>query len=152
MSMTKTEALEKMKEKGAYDALDLRAKASSGELTDTEIIDKEICVPDFDSQKDYTNSPIGTPVQDDGQVYGLLQPYNAANYEGTPATLPALWGLKHTKNPAKAKPFVTPLGTSGIYMKDECCVVDGVIYVCKVDNNVYSPTEYAQNWAVYTTE
>ena len=152
MSMTKTEMLEKMKEKGAYDALDLRTKASEGTVTDTEIIDKEEAVPYFDSQKDYTNYPVGTPVQDDGQVYGLIQPHNAASYSGTPATLRALWGLKHTKNPAKAKPYVAPLGTSGLYMKDECCLENGVVYVCNVDNNAYSPTEYAQNWTIYSGE
>lgn len=152
MSMTKTEALKKMKEKGAYDALDLRTKASSGELTDTEIIDKEEAIPNFDREKDYTNSPIGTPIQDDGQVFGLLQPHNAASYEGTPMTLRNLWALKHTKNPAKAKPYVAPLGTSGLYMKDECCVVDDIVYVSEVNNNNYSPTEYAQNWAVYNAE
>lgn len=147
--MTKDEMLVKMQEKGAYDALDLRTKAASGEVTDTEIINNEDAVPNFDPTKDYTSCPVGTPVQDNGQVYGLIQPYNAANYDGRPSTLSALWGVKHTKNPAKAKPFVTPLGTSGMYMKDECCLFNDVVYICNVDSNVYSPAEYAANWTVY---
>ena len=47
--MTKTESLIKMKEKGAYDALMLRTAASSGELTETEIIDREFAAPTFDN-------------------------------------------------------------------------------------------------------
>ena len=76
-----------------------------------------------------------------------MQPHNAANYEGRPSTLRALWGLAHTKNPAKAKPFVAPYGTSGMYMKDECILwTDGKVYVSVAGNNVYTPDEYAQNW------
>lgn len=149
--MNKTESLEKMKEKGAYDALELRTESAAGNLTQTEIIDREISAPNFDSTKDYTNWPINSPVVDEGQVWLLLQPYNAANYDGRPSTLRALWGLAHTKNPAKAKPFVAPYGTSGVYMKDECILwTDGMVYVCQADNNVYTPAEYTKNWKVYT--
>ena len=147
--MTRSELKNKMREKGASDAQTLRIQAAAGELTDTEIIDMEIAVPEFDGEKDYTSCPVGTPVQYGEQVYGLLQPYNAANYTGTPDTLPALWGLKHTKNPANAKLFVSPMGTSGMYMKEECCVYDGAVYICNVDNNVYSPADYAPNWTAY---
>ena len=151
MSMTKSELIEKMREKGASDALDLRTKAAANKYTNTEIIDREEAIPAFNGQKDYSTAPVGTPVKDGEQVYGLIQPYNAANYSGTPATLPAIWGLKHTKNPAKAKPYVQSQGTSGMYMKDECCLwTDGNVYVSKVDNNVYSPSDYADNWTVYT--
>ena len=149
--MTKTESLEKMREKGAYDARQLRDKAAAGTVTQTEIIDEEIAVPTFDSKKDYSAWPVNSPVSDEGQVWLLLQPHNAANYEGRPSTLRALWGLAHTKNPAKAKPFVAPYGTSGMYMKDECILwTDGKVYVSVVDNNVYTPAEYAQNWTLYT--
>ena len=149
--MTKTESLEKMREKGAYDARQLQDKAAAGIVTQTEIIDEEIAVPAFDPQKDYSAWPANSPVSDEGQVWLLLQPYNAANYEGRPSTLRALWGLAHTKNPAKAKPFVAPYGTSGMYMKDECILwTDGKVYVSSADNNVYTPSEYAQNWTLYT--
>ena len=149
--MTKTESLEKMREKGAYDARQLQDKAAAGTVTQTEIIDEEIAVPDFDAQKDYSAWPVNSPVSDEGQVWLLIQPHNAANYEGRPSTLRALWGLAHTKNPAKAKPFVAPYGTSGMYMKDECILwTDGKVYVSSADNNVYTPAEYAQNWTLYT--
>ena len=149
--MTKTEFLKKMREKGAYDAQQLQAKAAAGTVTQTEIIDEEIAVPAFDPTKDYSAWPVNSPVSDEGQVWLLLQPYNAANYEGRPSTLRALWGLAHTKNPAKAKPFVAPLGTSGMYMKDECILwTDGKVYVSVANNNVHTPAEYAQNWTLYT--
>ena len=144
--MTKTEALEKMKEKGAHDALTLRTEAAAGDLTETEIIDREFAAPAFDPTKDYTSWPVNSPVQDEGQVWLLLQPYNAANYEGRPSTLRALWGLAHTKNPAKAKPFVEPYGTSGVYMTDECVLWDGKVYVSTIENNVWSPEAYPAGW------
>lgn len=143
--MIKVDILNAIKAQGGSDAAALRAEAAAGEITDTEIIDRERTIPDF-SFKDYTNYAIGTPVADGGQVYGLLQPYNASLYPQRPAELPALWGLKHTKNPAKAKPYVAPMGTSGLYMKDECCIYDGLVYRCLNDNNPYSPVDYPAAW------
>ena len=58
--MTKTEAMTKMKEKGADDALNLRGRAST--MDGTAIIAEESKVPDFDAQKDYSACPVGTPV------------------------------------------------------------------------------------------
>lgn len=122
---------------GRSDALKLREEAAG--LTGTEIIDREFSAPAFDPQRDYSGFPAGAPVIDEGQVWLLIQPYNAAHYEGRPSTLRALWGLAHTKNPAKAKPWVDPFGTSGMYMKDECYVdSEGVVWRCK-DNNVVHP-------------
>lgn len=138
---------------GQADASAFAKKIEAGELTDTQIIDEEQKIPVFDNSKDYTSYPVGFAVQDAGQVWGLLQPYNASYYpDQRPADLRALWGLKHTKNPLKAKPFVEPLGTSGMYMKDECVLENGLVYISKVDNNVYSPSVYPQNWTLYTGE
>lgn len=149
--MNKTESLLKMKEKGAYDALQLQTEAASGSLTETEIIEREISAPNFDPTKDYAKWPVNSPVVDEGQVWLLLQPYNAANYDGRPSTLRALWGLAHTKNPAKAKPYVAPYGTSGVYMKDECVLwTDGKVYVSTIDNNVWTPEAYPAGWTAYT--
>jgi hypothetical protein len=122
---------------GRCDALKLREEAAK--LTGTEIIDREFSAPAFDPMRDYSGFPVGAPVTDEGQVWLLIQPYNAAHYEGRPSTLRALWGLAHTKNPAKAKPWVDPFGTSGMYMKDECYIdSEGVVWRCK-DNNVVHP-------------
>ena len=143
--MTKTEAMTKMKEKGADDALNLRGRAST--MDGTAIIAEESKVPDFDAQKDYSACPVGTPVADEGQVWTLIQPYNAANYQGRPSTLRALWGLCHTKDPAKAKAWVDPLGTSGMYMTGECYRdSDGRVYRCKQDNCVYDVVALPSAW------
>lgn len=143
--MTKDEAIVKMKEKGADDALNLRGRA--GTMDGTAIIAEESKVPDFDAQKDYSACPVGTPVADEGQVWKLIQPHNAANYQGRPSTLRALWGLCHTTDPAKAKAWVAPLGTSGMYMTGECYKAsDGKVYRCKQDNCVYDVAALPSAW------
>ena len=148
--MTKAESLNKMKEKGAYDALKLQNEAAEGVVTETEIIDREEAVPVFDPEKDYTGWRVNSPVADEGQVWLLLQPYNAANYEGRPSTLRALWGLAHTKNPERAKPYVAPLGTSGLYQEGECMIwTDGLTYISAIKDNSYTPEGYPQGWTLY---
>lgn len=143
--MTKDEAIVKMKEKGADDALNLRGRA--GTMDGTAIIAEESKVPDFDAQKDYSACPAGTPVADEGQVWTLITPHNAANYQGRPSTLRALWGLCHTKDSSKAKAWVAPLGTSGMYMAGECYkAVDGRVYRCKQDNCVYDAAALPSAW------
>lgn len=149
--MTKAESLAKMKEKGASDALELRTNAAAGVLTETEIIDNEIAAPAFDPKKDYSEWPVNSPVKDENQVWLLLQPHNASHYEGRPSTLRALWGLAHTKNPANAKPYVAPMGTSGLYNTDECVLwTDGKVYASVMDNNAYDPAAYPAGWKEVT--
>lgn len=133
------------KERGRRDALDLRSRANG--MDGTAIIEEERKIPVFEPDKDYSSWPAGSPVRDGEQVFKLLQPHNAANYPGsTPSNTPALWSICHTKDPVKAKPYLAPNGTSGMYMMDECCTENDIIYKSVVDNNVYSPTDYADNW------
>lgn len=139
--------LNRMYELGKSDALNLIERMSK--MSDTEIIDEEEKLPQYDNSKDYSSYTANQfCVKDENQVWGLLQPYNAANHPNTrPSGLRALWGLKHTKNPKKAKPYVTPYGTSGLYMKDECYIDNnGIIWISLVDNNAYSAEEYSRNW------
>ena len=138
-----------MRAQGKADALDLRARAP--ELDGTALIDEENKIPVFDGSKDYTSWKVGSPVRElvDGewQVFTLLQPHNASHYPGsTPSNTPALWSIRHTKDPARAKPYQAPNGTSGMYMTGECCVDGGVVYRCLTDNTVHSPTDYPQAW------
>ena len=136
---------EAMREKGRTDALDLRSRANG--MDGTAIIAEEQKVPAFDGTKDYSAWPVGSPVADEGQVWTLLQPYNAAHYTGRPATLRALWGLCHTKDPAKAKPWVDAYGTSGMYMTGECYKADdGTVYRAKQDNLVHDAVAYPAGW------
>ena len=137
---------------GRTDALSLRADAAAGRVTDTEIIDREEAVPAWRNDRDYTTAPIGTPVAYGGQVYGLLQPHNASYYpDTTPAMLAALWRVKHTTNPEKAKPWVKPTSTSDMYRKGECALWEGQTVRAKRDTP-YSPSEYAGDWEVVGEE
>ncbi len=137
--------LDMMRAQGKADALALRYEADT--LTGTQIIDRERCVPAFDPQKDYSKWPVGSPVADEGQIWTLLQPYNAANYEGRPSTLRALWGLCHTTDPKKAKPWVDAYGTSGMWMTGECYKDEqGKVHRCKQDNVVYDAVAMPDYW------
>lgn len=137
-------------ERGRRDALDFRSRAV--DMDGTGIIAEERKAPQFDPDKDYSGWPVGAPVRYEGQVYTLLQPHNAAHYpDSTPANTPALWSITHTTDPAQAKPFAVPNGTSGMYMAGEVCTDPNAddpatVYRCVVDNNVYSPGEYPANW------
>lgn len=146
MSMeNKAFVLSVFRENGRLDALDLRGRANG--MDGTAIIAEETKIPLYDGKKDYSAWPVGAPVAFNGNVFGLLQPHNAAHYpDVNPANSPALWGVKHTKDPAKAKPYLAPLGTSGLYMVDECCICEGKVYRSKRDNVAYSPIEYADFW------
>lgn len=135
---------------GRADALSLRKKAVNGEVTDTEIIDNEQAVPDYDPKKDYTKTPIGSPVRRNDQVYALIQPHNASHYTNIePGTEggKTFWRIKHTINPKKAKPWVQPDAVN-LYMKGECMIwIDGNVMRALRDTN-FSPEEYAPDWEV----
>ena len=131
-----------MYDEGRRNALALQERASG--MTGTEIIAQEENIPAWISIKDYSTWPIGAPVSDDGQDWLLLIPHNAAHYTDRPAGLRALWGLAHTTDPARAKPWVASFGTSGLYKLDECCTypaADGSIHVFRnlYENNEFPP-------------
>ena len=133
-----------MYQEGRRQAMDLQSRAPA--MTGTEIVAEEGKVPAWDPAKDYTSWKAGYPVADEGQVWTLIQPHNAAHYPGRPSSLRALWGLAHTTDPAKAKPWVTPYGTSGLYMAGECCTENGGTFRSIQDNNAYSPSAYPAAW------
>ena len=127
-----------MYEEGRRNAEALRTEAAS--LTGTEIIARETDIPDFDPAKDYTSWPRGSAVGDEGQVWLLEIPHNAAHYPGLrPAGNRACWGLAHTTDPQMAKPWVAPSGTSGLYMAGECCTYDGHVWRNLYDRNEFPP-------------
>lgn len=130
---------------GRADALDLRSRAPS--MDGTAIIAEEHKIPLWAADRDYSGWAVGAPVRHDGQVYALLQPHNAAFYPGsTPENAAALWSIRHTKDPAKAKPWTTSQGTSGMYMEGECCLWNGLVYRCLRDDNPYSPADMLEWW------
>lgn len=143
--------LSMIKEQGRANALDLRNRAK--DMTGTAIIAEESKIPLYDNNRDYSSWMVGSPCLFDGQVYGLLQPYNAANHPDTnPSILPALWRVVHTTDPNKAKPYIKPTSTSDMYLKGECMIyTDGLIYRSLRDT-VYSPEEYTADWEAITDE
>lgn len=134
-----------MQTQGRADALDLRGRAA--DMDGTSIIAEEQKAPAFDGTKDYTAWPAGAPVTDEGQVWTLITPHNAASYEGRPSALRALWNLCHTKDPAKARAWVDPDGTSGMYMLGECYRdADGIVHRALQDKLVYDAVALPGAW------
>lgn len=130
--------LDAMCRQGRAAAVALQERASG--MTGTEMINEENYIPEFNPQKDYSGWKAGSPVTDEGQVWLLIIPHNAANYPDTrPSANRACWGLAHTTNPSKAKPWVASYGTSGMYMTDEHCTYQNHLWRSRKDNNSYSP-------------
>lgn len=134
--------------KGKSDALDLASRTVKENLDGTAIIAEQDHVPAWSESAVYTQNHVGYPVQDGNQVYTILQPHTPAHNHGSrPADLPAIYSIKHTTDPTKAKSYMPPNGTSGVYKTGDCCVFDGVVYrsVFKGDN-VWSPADYPAGW------
>lgn len=142
-----------LSELGRLKAESIRTKAVNKEIDDTELIDNEDFIPNW-KQMNYSNVAVGTPVRDPydetDQVYKLWQQHDATNQpDWHPAAAVSLWDIAHTKNPEKAKPYVAPQGTRGLYQKDEVMIwTDEKVYRSTVDNNAYTPESYAQYWEV----
>ena len=145
MSESKEMILGIVRAQGRADALDLRQRAK--DLDGTAIIAERAKAPAWQADKDYSAWPVGAPVRDEGRTYGLIRPHNAAHYPDTrPATLPALWSLKHTKDPARAEPYLAPNGQSGMYMNGECCTEEGHVWRCLQDGTAFPPSQLPVAW------
>lgn len=149
MSSSKDLILGLIRAQGTADAIDLRSRAH--ELDGTALIAEEQKIPQFDPSKDYSSWAVGSPVweavEGERQVFTLITPHNASHYPGsTPANSPALWSIRHTKDPKKAKAYLPPNGTSGLYEVDECAVEAGHVYRNKQAGNAFSPTAYPAYW------
>lgn len=121
-------------------------KEQGESMSGTEIIDQELFVPDW---KPANYQTVGAPVRYEGQVYKVLQAHDStSNPDWTPDTQPALWSICHTTDPAKAKPWLEPQGTSGMYYKDECYRADdGTVYRQIYDGgNVYDAAAMPDRW------
>lgn len=138
--------LNAMRTAGAADASAIAAKSVSGEADSTVLIAAEEQIPTW-RQRDYTDVPIGTPYKYADQVYKLWQAHDATNQpDWTPDQAVSLWDICHTTDPAKAKPYVAPQGTRGMYQISEVCTEGGIIYSSTIDNNVWQPSAYPQGW------
>lgn len=107
---------------GQQKARALRAAAPT--MTNTEVLDNEQYIPEWRAGK----QKIGAPVMFEGNGYRTLQTHDSTyNPSWTPYAERALFGLMHTTNPAKAKPWIASVGTSGMYALDECYVDDAFV-------------------------
>lgn len=126
---------------------------TSGAMDSTQVVNSMIILPLYKpagKNGDFEHA-INEVCTHNGQPWRCCQAYNAENNPDIiPGSAPAHWVQFHTTNPYRALPFVHPTGAHDVYMKDECMLFeDGLIYVSNIDNNAYSPTEYAQGWDVY---
>ena len=138
--------LNAMRTAGAADASAIATKSVTGEADGTALIAAEEQIPTW-RQRDYTDVPIGTPYKYADQVYKLWQAHDATNQpDWTPDRAVSLWDICHTTDPSKAKPYVAPQGTRGMYQIGDVCTYNGVIYRSTAGNNVWSPDTYPQGW------
>lgn len=142
---SKERVLQRERDRGRAAALDLAGRAA--DMTGTEIIAQQGRVPAWREDAVYTAAHVGYPVQDNDQVYTILQPHTPAHNLGCrPADLPAIYSIKHTTDPKKAKPYLAPNGTSGMYMTGDCCTHEGHVKRSTIDNNVWPPADYPDGW------
>lgn len=128
---------------GRAKALELRAAAP--EMTDTEVIDQELFIPAWKEGPQVKDAPTSY----NGQVYRVLQSHDSTGNPGwNPADNPALFGVCHTKNPDKAKPWVAPYGTSGMYYLGECYIDgQGIVHRQIYDGaNIYDAVAMPDRW------
>ena len=121
-------------------------KEQGESMSGTEIIDQELFVPEW---KPANYQTVGAPVKFDGQVYKVLQAHDSSQTpDWTPAATPALWSICHATDPAKAKPWLEPQGTSGMYQLGECYRADdGMVYRQIYDgDNVYDAEAMPDRW------
>lgn len=139
--------LSAMREYGRTRALALREAAPN--LTDTEIIERELFIPEWKEGAYIAGAVVRRSELD--QDYRVLQDHDSTgNPTWTPENSPALFGVCHTTNPEKAKAWVEPLGTSGMYYLNECYRDEnGVVWRQVYDGgNVYNAATLPERWEV----
>ena len=146
--MTDQQTRDIMYQEGRRQALSLQERSEG--MTGTELYAEDGNIPSFLAAKATMNMldrPAGFVCKSSaGRVVRLLQPYNSDTYPQEPEELPAQFGFVWSTDPAKALPFVA-LATSP-YNTSDCCTEDGSTYRSKIDNNVWSPSEYPDAWEV----
>ena len=143
---SKERVLTRERERGRADALNLASRASG--MDGTAIIAEEDHIPPWNETAVYTAKMVGWPVRDNGQVYTIIQAHTPDHNPGSrPVDLPAIYSRKNTQDPKKAKPWMAPNGTSGVYIKGDCAIDNGHVWRSIFDGeNVWQPTSYPAGW------
>lgn len=143
--MDRAHLLEGMYRYGREKALELREQAAS--LTDTELIRQEDFIPEWKAGPQLLGALVKRLAID--QVYRVLQAHDStASPEWTPENQPALFGVCHSTDPDKAKPWAEPQGTSGMYQHGECYrdAAGQVWRQVYAGENVYDAAALPERW------
>lgn len=142
---SKDRVLQRERDRGKAAALNLAGRAH--EMTGTAIIAEQGHIPAWREDAVYEAKHVGFPLQHESQVYTLIQPHTPAHNPGVfPKDLPAIYSIKHTTDPKRAKPYMAPNGTSGMYMTDDCCTHNDHVWCSEQDNNVWAPGTPGVKW------
>ena len=87
----------------------------------------------------------GTRIKYDNIIYkAAVDMWDTA--ENTPNNAPTLWEVLNYKDGYRIIPQV--LTVTSAFAKDECGWWEDVLYKSLIDNNVYTPVEYAAGWVI----
>lgn len=144
--MSKEQIIELMKKVGKLIAKEIQEK--SEEITNQELYENEIYIPDFVSAITKSNMlerPIGFVCKSSaGMVVKLRQNYDSTIYTQEPEELPAQWRFVWSKNPKHALPFLK--SAENPYDVGECCIWNDEVYASTIPANTYTPDEYPMGW------
>jgi len=86
-----------------------------------------------------------------GKTYECLQPHQTQSDYTPTATLGVLW-KEVPQQSDEYDVFVHPTGAHDVYMKGDIVwypTLNSTLYRSKIDNNSWSPDEYANGWEIY---
>ena len=123
------------------------AQEQAEHLTDDRAVVLERFFPEWEPGPQTAGAVVRRSELD--QVYRVLQTHDSTGNESwAPELVPALFGVCHTKHPAKAKPWAQPQGTSGAYRLGECYRdSQGQVWRQVYDgDNVYDAATVSDRW------
>lgn len=92
---------------------------------------------------------VGDIVRYQDKLYEVIQAHTTQS-DWTPDKVPALFKIFQIKKDTAGKEVVAefkhPTGAHDTYKKGDKVQFKGAIYESLIDNNAYSPSEYAQGW------
>lgn len=143
MSTSKERVLQRERDRGRIDALDLQDRSPS--LSGTELNAEDSKIPNFKMAVATANMLTRKAGQTDGfvckssagRVVRLIQNYDSDTYTQEPELLDAQWRFVWSTDPKKALPFIA-LSTSP-FNTGECCTHIGHVWRSGQDGNIWAP-------------
>ena len=142
--------LKRERDRGRLAAMEVQEKSSA--MTGTELNAVDDRIPRFSEAVKHQNMLERKAGQEDGfvckstagRVVRLIQNYDSDVFTAEPEELPAQWRFVWSKDPAKARPFIS-LSTSP-YDTGDCCTENGEVFRSTMDGNVWAPSTYPNGW------